>query len=106
FHGLNVFVSQRQDHALVVPENGILGLRGDGPADDLLRQVEVLFMSRLPRLFGQLPSAASFFLLRLFRVHESSSVGRPSAYRQTTACGNVQSGYDALFSLPARNTPG
>src|SRR5262249_44557411 len=67
--GLNLLAAEQEDGSLVAPEDGIVLLHADGAADDLLGQVEVARVGRLPGLVGQLARAAALLLFLFLEIH-------------------------------------
>ena len=74
FGGLGLVVTHAENDSLVVPQNRVIGLGQDGPANDFSRQDEVARIDGGPGFDGKFSTASAIFLFLLFGVHRSSSV--------------------------------
>src|SRR5262249_13762941 len=69
FAGFGFLVAPGQENPLIGPEERVVWLSSHGTTDDLLSQIEIASMRRLPGLVGQLEGAAAIFETLFLRIH-------------------------------------
>jgi len=84
-------VSEAENHALIVPEDGVVFLGRHGPANDLLRQIEVTLVGRFPRLLRKRARTPSVFRFLFLGVHAVFLYAQPRTVSEfwITASGSV-----------------
>jgi hypothetical protein len=80
---LAVFVSEAEYHALIGPEDGVVFLGRDGPANDLLGQIEVTVVGGFPRLLCQHARTPAVFRFLFLGVHAVFLCAQPRTVSQT-----------------------
>jgi hypothetical protein len=73
-----VLLPNDEEHALIVPQHGVVFLGRDGAADDFLGEVKIALIGSYPGLVRQFARAAAVFLFLLLGVHRSSSMRKRS----------------------------
>jgi hypothetical protein len=79
---VEVLLPKHEEHALIVPQHGVVFLGRGGAANDFLGEVEIALIGGFPGLVGQLARAAAVFLFLLLGVHRSSSMRSTSPERK------------------------